>query len=286
MNEIPSYDFPFNEWIFNIRELNSERKSYNDTLPHKHNYYQFIYIDQGEGVHIIDGSKITLHNHSVHFLSPQQVHFLQISNNSTGYICSFKDDLFTHFNGTLQNLGESSFFGINAVTSAIRLDEKQNCILKSILQLMYEEYEENSQNKFRVICGYLNLVLSKLESITTNENRIEKEKLNNSSRIFSSFLDVLEANYKSAMKPSSYAEKLNITSTYLNRITKNKIDKTCTQLINERKIVEAKRLLRFSHSSIKEISYTLGFDTPSYFIKLFKKHESITPAQYRNNFDL
>ncbi|HKJ21703.1 MAG TPA: helix-turn-helix domain-containing protein, partial [Gammaproteobacteria bacterium] len=67
----------------------------------------------------------------------------------------------------------------------------------------------------------------------------------------------------------------------LGELTNEVAHKTPSQLINERIILEAKRMLAHSGQRVTAIANVLGFDDPSYFAKYFKKHAGKTPAQFR-----
>ena len=77
---------------------------------------------------------------------------------------------------------------------------------------------------------------------------------------------------------------LNCTAQQLNSITKNYLHKRVSDLIQERMMAEAKRLLVYSSLTVSEIAYTLNFNDHSYFNRFFKKAENITPEQFRNRF--
>lgn len=57
-------------------------------------------------------------------------------------------------------------------------------------------------------------------------------------------------------------------------------------MIDDRVMLEAKRLLAHTQDTIKEIGYTLGYDEPTNFIKYFKKHNGQTPVEFREQFTM
>ena len=91
------------------------------------------------------------------------------------------------------------------------------------------------------------------------------------------FEDLIEANFKSIKFARDYAQMLNTSEKHLNRITKSCFDKTSTQLIGERILLEAKRMLMHSEYNVTQIGEKLGFNESSYFIRFFKKHTGTTP---------
>jgi AraC-like DNA-binding protein len=78
-----------------------------------------------------------------------------------------------------------------------------------------------------------------------------------------------------------YADLLNITPKHLNEITKERTQKTPSELIAEKRILEAQRQLLYSSQTISEIAHQLGFSSPSHFGTFFKKNVGFTPDQYR-----
>jgi AraC-like DNA-binding protein len=96
-----------------------------------------------------------------------------------------------------------------------------------------------------------------------------------------SFEELIEKNYKKEQSPSAYADMMNITTKHLNRICRTSLNKTATEVITERSILEAKRMLAQSSSTVMQISDELGYDDNSYFSRLFKKHVGQTPTEFR-----
>ncbi len=74
---------------------------------------------------------------------------------------------------------------------------------------------------------------------------------------------------------------MNVIAKKLNRITQSIINKTSKEFIDDRVVLEIKRLLLHSHESVKEISYQLNFDEPTNLVKYFKKHTGISPAGFK-----
>lgn len=97
------------------------------------------------------------------------------------------------------------------------------------------------------------------------------------------FKDVLETNYKQEKQVSYYASKAFVTEKRLNQATQRVLGKTPKEIIDERVLLEAKRILCHTGQSVKEIGYSLGFEEPTNFAKYFKKHTQQTPLAFREN---
>ena len=94
------------------------------------------------------------------------------------------------------------------------------------------------------------------------------------------FEELIELNFKTLKFPKDYASILNITEKHLNRIVKNCLNKTSTMLIQERVLLEAKRMLMHSELNVLEISTELGISESSYFIRFFKQKTGLTPLAF------
>jgi AraC-like DNA-binding protein len=93
----------------------------------------------------------------------------------------------------------------------------------------------------------------------------------------------VEQKYKEGLSVSEYANLLNISTKTLADLTNKIVFKTPSSLIQERVILEAQRLLSHSSLNVNQISYQLGFDDPSYFVKYFKKHTNNSPITFRKS---
>ena len=108
------------------------------------------------------------------------------------------------------------------------------------------------------------------------------DKLSRFEIVTKAFRKTLEHNYIAEKRPVDYAQKLNISTPYLNECVKNTTGFSVSHHIQERIILEAKRLLYYSHKSVKEIASELGFDDYPYFSRLFTKVTGMTALAFRN----
>ena len=92
----------------------------------------------------------------------------------------------------------------------------------------------------------------------------------------------VEQFYKQHKEASFYADKQALTAKRLNEVVKQALGKTVTDLVRERTLLEAKRMLHFTDLSVKEIAFELGFGDPAYFYRFFKRSEHLTPEVFRN----
>ncbi|MVT07845.1 helix-turn-helix domain-containing protein [Chitinophaga tropicalis] len=97
------------------------------------------------------------------------------------------------------------------------------------------------------------------------------------------FVNLIEENYNKGLSVTEYAQLMHISGRTLSDLTNHMLNKTPSQMIQERIILEAQRLLLHSNLNVNQIGYRLGFDDPSYFVKYFKKHTLISPSDFRKS---
>ena len=94
------------------------------------------------------------------------------------------------------------------------------------------------------------------------------------------FIHLVNKNYDKNHDTRSYAEEMNITPNYLNKLVKSHLGISAYDYILNRIISEAKILLKLTNINVSELAYRLGYENPGYFIRLFKKAEGLTPLEY------
>jgi AraC family transcriptional activator of pobA len=82
---------------------------------------------------------------------------------------------------------------------------------------------------------------------------------------------------------SYYAQQLNKSPKTLSNLFALYNHKTPLQVIQERILIEAKRLLYYTDKSVKQITYELGFEDAAYFSNFFKKNTTLSPLEFRNS---
>src|SRR5690606_36441371 len=151
-----------------------------------------------------------------------------------------------------------------------------------IVQKMKIENESNNPYSDAVLKSYLQLVLalcSREKSMLIGHTELDQIENKN----ITVFQELIEKHYLRERSPSFYASELNLSSSALSKNIKKQIGKTPTQLIQERVILESKKLLHLTHKSIKEIAVELHFDDEYYFSRYFKKNVGLSPMHYRRD---
>ena len=104
---------------------------------------------------------------------------------------------------------------------------------------------------------------------------------NRTDELFNTFLDLLRQHCSTERSVEFYAQKMNITPKYLSLILKKKSGRNASKLIDEAVVYEAKRLLKYSGLSIRDIALKLNFASQSFFGKYFKQRVGVSPSRYK-----
>lgn len=260
--------------VHDLKEL-IENDFYISKKPHRHSFYHILYIEKGNGVHTIDFIDHEIENEMIFFVSPGQVHNLEFfDNNSSGAMINFSEDLFSTFLANNQLIDNFAFFNRSGKVSKLNVSNNLNKIKPLIKDLKTEKRIEILRLHLLELLYESNEIVSRLLNTSSQESYSEK--------LFK-FELLIEDNFIREHYPKFYAEKLSITPNYLTKLCSDIRGKTAGELIRERIVLEAKRLLVNSQLDISEISFQLGFEDNSYFTKFFKTSEKLTPKQFRKN---
>lgn len=250
-----------------IIKVSPFRKEIRKTSPHQHdNYFEIIYLLEGEGIHTIDQVQYPITKSTIFFVRKEQVHHWDITTAPEGYVLLLKKGFVEHsLDSKLKDL-ISQLSGL----SCLYLTETKS--IELIFQLLINEKD------LTVIEGLLKALLAKILIIAKPFSSV-KDKTNN---ILLLFREQLTNTADLRNNVAHYAEKLNTTPQNLNVICRKVLEQSASQVISDHIISEAKRLLIYTDKNISEIAYLLSFHDTSHFIKYFKRYVGSTPQVFRN----
>ncbi|KGO87600.1 AraC family transcriptional regulator [Flavobacterium rivuli WB 3.3-2 = DSM 21788] len=255
-----------------IRNLNNCPPSYlND--PGRKDFFEVVWLKNEDPLHGISDPAYGIKGDWIYLIPPYRVHQLNKAGKN-GELISFKRSMLEEEDKDFL-LDLFRIFNVQGEFSCLRLDETSAKGLGDIYRIMEEEY--NNGNNFTMLQALLKVFLLKL--ITVKEHEFSGHDVHQK-RVYE-FLMLLEGNFLTVTNIDFYAGKLGISSKRLNQILREKLDKTGTQIIHDRLILEAKRKIIHSDVTIKEIAYDLGFTDRPYFSRFFKKQTGETPEEFQ-----
>lgn len=196
---------------------------------------------------------------------------------NTGFVCNF-DRAFIYHKYTHNRLPREPEFLSLLGNPVIKLEKKHATYIHQTFQRMLDEYLEDGLKHINVIRSYLLAVLGDVE---TSYQPLSKTNNKNAIQTTNKFKALLQQHIKFKHLVTEYAHMLNVSPNHLNKLVKSASGKSPSRWIDETLMLEAKVLLAQTDMSIKEIAAELGIDDQSYFSRLFKRYEGITPRGFR-----
>ncbi len=246
-------------------------------VPHRKDYYLLVFIRLGGGRQWIDMNPYTLKDNTIYFMAPNQVIVKEemVKLTSTG-IAFTKDFLAVQENMSLMML---PIIKNPETVHELMLKDKDIVFVEDIIAKIALEYQDPSEWQHQMLSAYLKVLLTYLSRIYSeqlSENDISADKT-----LLKNFLTKVNDCFSELHEVSDYASLLNISPGHLSESVKNQSGRPAIKHIHDRLIMESRRLLMHTDSSIKEIAYNLGFTDASYFNRFFKRETGVTPVEYR-----
>jgi len=250
--------------------------------PHRHDFFEVLYLLKGSGFHVIDSNKYEIKPPCVFFLSPGQAHKLELSNDIEGYIFLFTAEFYL-INHTNQNrLLEFPFFYRIKQTNPPLILRNYNDItfLESLFVKGISEVKKENSYSLELLRSLLDLILVSCSTLyEVDESILTKGK---GHILVKRFFQLIEENYQNNLSVNEYADLLVITPNHLTQTVRQLTGKASNGIIREKQILEIKRLLVHTNMGVSEIANYLNFADQSYFTKIFKRATGLTPLQYRS----
>lgn len=216
----------------------------------------------------------------IFLLRPGQVH--QLDCEREGYFLYFTEQFYftnKHDKETLYDFTSlfDNWHGYGPISTSGNTTES----LFGLIQLMSREKACAPACSRGIVKHYLNAFLLLIEREKKRNAAETMMPLAHDARVMQ-LRRLLEEHYRTEHQVTFYASAFALTPKRLNEITKETTGRTVTELLHDRIILESKRNLAFSHKSVKEICYELGFEDPAYFSRFFKNNTGISPQDFRD----
>jgi len=283
-SNIPVYDLSTFEQYKNqgiyIGQFGAYSKLYKQFhSTHRHSFYHLVYFLKGTGKQHIDFITFNIKPGQIYFMTPGQVHNWIFDTEPDGYIVNFSKDYFSSFLHKANYLENFPFFKGTALRQVISVDHLTSGKISYLFEEMLKEGLFTPLFNDDLV---KTLLLQLFIYINRTQPPEDSKKVNSYNHILlKNFEELIELNFSTSKFPKQYAALLHITPNHLNAICKDIVNKSAGQLIRERIMLEAKRLLINMDLSIAQIAEKLNFKDESYFIKFFKKYEELTPEKFR-----
>jgi AraC family transcriptional activator of pobA len=246
--------------------------------PTQLSFYTVIFIAEGEGTYHADFGKFPFCGPVVLFSTPLQQTYIEVAQPLDITMIQFHGDFYCIEYHRAEVACNGLLFNNCYIEPSINIEEKNCRLFQNIFDDLEQEFSGAEPDE-TVIRAYLQLLLAKSSSIKikARENRGVKEI----DMLMEQFQQLINLHYLTLHRPSDYAKLLNMSPNNLTKRCSKYFNKTPSQLITERLILEAKKQLHLTRQSIKEIAHRLNFQDEFYFSRVFKKFTRVSPQAFR-----
>jgi len=249
------------------------------SAAHRHSFYHLVLFTEGAGSHSIDFEKFCLKPYQIYFMVPGQVHSWNFDGFTDGYIINFSGSFFQTFLLNPSYHDSFSFFGDDMRTAVIDLPEQLHQKIVDLFEAIINEAERKEAAATDMIKVLMLQLFITVDRVTRKS--ADKGPASYNQTLLRNFQKLTGEHYARIKLPKDYANLLYITPNHLNAICKDLLGRSAGEVIRDRMMLEAKRLLTNPKLNINAIASMLNFSDNSYFTKFFKKSEGKTPEEFR-----
>lgn len=249
-------------------------------LPHRHNYQEIIAVQAGRAWHTIDGEPREQRPGTLALIAKGQVHRFERAEELTGHVVRFTDDFLPA--GFLSASWDyrATLFNHLGLTHALALGPADARDLGGLLGLIEHEWRHDDAQRQSALRHLVAALLIRIERVARSGLRIGDEQ-GDGYRLYHDFMALLDRDFAARHDVRHYATALGIAPDALSQALGRVVGRTTKQIIAERLTIEAKRHLRYTDGSVKEIAAALGYRDPFQFSRAFKRLTGAAPLAYR-----
>jgi AraC family transcriptional activator of pobA len=243
--------------------------------PHRHDYHELIWTRRGEGEHSIDGERIAVRPGTVTVIGRGQVHVFERARHLSGAVVRFGPEM--------QHEGPGWLVGGRG-SRTVSVPPSEVPTLEATIAALAAEtarpLDARGLDVQRHLLSALLLWVERWYDATRTERRDPDDA---DVQLYRRFDPVLERDFTRHHEAAHYADALRVPAAQLSRSLAHVTGRTTKQLIIDRVMLEAARLLRFTDLTVGEVAFRVGFDDQLYFSRAFKRHYGAAPTDYRSN---
>lgn len=254
------------------------KENNNNVKPHIHNnQFQIFLITHGNTVLLHNDERIPVSAPSFITIPKNTEHGFEHQTEMKGWIISLSDAVLEHM---IKRETEAVIAIETFQLTEVVKDTYSEIVFNNMLECI-DEYHQENFGKLLMLESMIGKIIVQLSRIPKSTQLRIFNKTNSSVIYFRKFSQLIRESRSYKKSIEQYASDLNITSGHLNRICNIIAQQQPKEVIINYFIDESKVLLTDVEKSINEISYSIGFEDPSYFSRIFKKKTGFTPNEFR-----
>ncbi|EPL06464.1 helix-turn-helix domain-containing protein [Pseudomonas sp. CF161] len=252
------------------------REHHWEIKPHRHaDLGQLLFVHRGQAELEIEGQRTLLGESALQVLPPLSVHGFRFSEDIEGYVLTLAAPLVAHLQA---QLGQS----VNALALAESYPARADgSYLNGLFAALQQEYQGHEPAREMLMHALVSTIVVWV-SRQAIQRRSANQRPQRAREYFNGFVQLVEAHYREHVKVEDLAHKLGISVSHLNGTCRELAGQPALQIMHERQLLEAKRLLTYTGMTIYEISDSLGFSDPTNFTRMFRRRIGISPKAFRD----
>ncbi|MEO5891775.1 MAG: helix-turn-helix domain-containing protein [Ferruginibacter sp.] len=251
----------------------------------RNNFFSLIWVKEGSGKVKTGFSEFDFQGNTLFAFAPFQPFIFSTENAVKGVVINFHPEfMFIHRHEKEKAFKEVLYNNANQAPF-VNININSTSAFEMLCENIEAEMKNPSLAQYDLLVAYLRIFL-----INASRLKMEQQQLTASSgkegkehQILQKLKDAIEENFRAKHSPGDYAAMLYVTTKTLAKVSKLHYNKTLSNIINERIIIEAKRELYLTNKAVKEIAYELGYEDEYYFSRFFKVNTNVSPQKYREN---
>ncbi len=253
------------------------------TEPHRADFYHVLWFKKGRPAHLVDFNPIRIQPGTFLFIGKGRVIMFDKLGDYDGMALRFTDSFFCRNVEDSQYLNSTPLFNSYNEIPIIALKSSPSDLSHILEQIQNEITFPSDAKQHLVLQNFVHnfLILAERQF---HPKPIKMVRDGADLQYGEKFSLLLDQHFKTSKHLAEYAGKMFITEKKLSKVISRMFGKSPKEMIDDRVVLEAKRLLLFSNSNVKQISQELGFDEATNFIKYFRKHVAQTPNTFRARY--
>jgi AraC-like DNA-binding protein len=244
-------------------------------------FIKIVFLKQG-GTAVIDFKEYKLQEDALFFINAGQ--YYRFDSSCRGTMLYYNRDFYCVEIHDKEVACDGILFHNVYEIPVIFMTEEISMEMEGSIGAIKNELEMEDSSMEEVLRIFLKLIIIRATRIWKKEHRVAGQEAHQEVEFSRNFSQLVEWHYTLYHTVAEYADLLNITPKALNKRVTRYTEATPNDIIKNRIILEAKRLLVHTRLSVKEIGYKLGYDDTSYFIRLFSKQVSASPQSFRQQY--
>jgi AraC-like DNA-binding protein len=246
-------------------------------------FIKILFARAGSSIQI-DFKKYDLKKDALFFINVNQWYEINVAGNNNSNLIYYNRDFYCVEIHDKEVSCDGILYNNVYEIPVVLLSKEHSTIMQGIIKELIAELNHDESSAEEMLRILLKEIIIKSTRIWKTSHKLESAGDQHEIEFLRKFSQLVELNFKQHHAVSDYADILNITPKALTKRISKYGKATPNDIIKDRIMLEAKRLLAHSDMNVKEVAYELGYDDPAYFNRLFAKVSDIAPAEFRKQY--